>query len=533
MLIAISVAAAAFQFTASTYNVAITSATDGRVYLYARNNASQVGTISFSAQTEELYGRFETATTPIAAGETKGTYFIIGTGGQCLRGTRQVPVDAQLCVGGRCTVETLEISVRLRPGVECTSITDLGLEEGSTDTTNYACYSNGCFPIKSDLYFETGYDPAYREISILGPEETNMYVSSPKEVTLTIVNRGAAGTFDVLVVGDKGRINAIASPGYVSLDRNEQATVTVDATSGVSTGKYCVGVDAVHNGIVLAEKEVCFNVYDRLSARIQLPAKIYADRCAAKTIDAVIQNTGTIADTYLIAAGPYAKVSPASVALAPEGTARVQITVDAEAFALGETPLTVTAKGTEQDAFSNSVAEGSGTAMVQVVSCRQAGLAVGEVGTSQSINGSLVKFVAVVENPDAVPLEGVKATIRGLPNGWKVLQQEPDGITIPPESVANLTLWVSPASGETVDGTLEVKAGQDVVYQKPVRINGSTGEVGLAGFFVVALSQNLLFISVLVLAALLVIVLSARKKQEAELRQAKLNVIKEEVARPA
>ncbi len=528
--------AQAFSLSTSSPNVGITSCTEGKAFVYAANPFTNDGTLSFTGSFGELSGYFESPSQLVPGGATRGT-FVHFSSPQCFQGTQDATVFAQLCVNGECGVEQITIRVTVSPCSDCPG----GIQTSTAPVDYYIpsapSSTDGTMPLASGIYFSTQFDPSYYEINIYGKDEVDLRQGDDATVELSIVNEGAAGTFDLNLIGDTGRLEARVNSDYVSLARGEARTVTIDVQPATVTGKYCIALQATRQGgVVVQEKFVCFNVYDKLGATIKLPATISATRCDSVQFQAVLQNVGSAQDTYHLQAYPFAQVSFPYITLVPSETGYATVKVDANALALGRNQITIYAEGEARDALNGETSKGQGTVDILVSDCVPKATQIAapsqttQVSTTQNPNGTNVKFVAQVFNDGNETLEAVTANIIGLPEGWEVTPQEPNGISVAPNETKNLTLFIKPASQDTAEGLLEVRSGAEKLFSKTVKVDGKTGDVSLVGFFVLALSDNLLFISVLILAALAVVVMGARKKYQTQVEAAKLDKVKKSIS---
>ncbi|MFQ5405926.1 MAG: hypothetical protein ACE5DI_02090 [Candidatus Micrarchaeia archaeon] len=532
--------ASAFSVETSTHNLGITSCSDGKAYVYVKNQFTKDATLSFSGSFGELQGHFDASSQTIPAGTTRGTFVHVGSS-QCFRGTQDITVYAQLCVDDECRVENADIRVFVAPCADCGGNYYTANATESYYTPAKPRLPDGAQRLESSIYFSTQFDQSYYQVDVFGKGELNLRVGDDARVDLAIVNRGAAGTFDLRLIGDVGEVEAYLYDDYISLARGGEKTVVIDVSPRTATGKYCLALQALHLGILVQEKYVCFNVYDKLSATVVVPTTLSAKRCVPLSYSTVIQNTGSASDTYhFTVKGARAVVSEPYITLAPSERGEITIEVDSNALALGRNAVELKIEGENLDALTGQTVKGRGTTSVLAKECPpitepavKPKPQISGVESSQEANGTLIKVTVKIANEGNTPTNGVKADVLGLPEDWSVTPQEPDGVTIPSNSTKNVTLWVQAASPQEVEGTLVVSAEGKTLFEKPIKVNGATGSFGIVGFFVLALSQNLLFISVLILFALLVIVLAARKKHQADIEEAKLEKVKQSISEEA
>ncbi len=517
-------------------------------YYWFVNTGDETAFVSFSAEVGDLNGLFDAPFVVVEPGAAKGTYLQL-TAPDCMRGAQTIYVNALACnaEGDDCNEYSTYLTVNVNPAFECGVFVNGSYEppqyyeptpayccttpdcasEQCVAESGYCCdYSATVYTGGSQKYstitYSRFYDPTELDVSFHGDQScAQAYTGDWVRSEITLVNRGAASTFDLRLIGDKEKLNAVLGSSYLSLSRNGAQDVFVDfQPSRVQGGRYWVTLQVMTGGVVVGERDFCVDVVDRFEARVLLPQSVEFDACSNGLIHGEVQNMGTAADSYAIVAGvDYALVTPSEVYLEPGEKASFEISVDSAALPQGSSLIPVAAVNSR----SESPIVGEGAVTILKIPCSQAG----EVDVSSSEEDGFFEVVVRVTNDFDVPLENVTVDLLNLPNDWEVIGET--GVTIAPNSVMDLRLWVKPSTDEEANPVAVVKSNGEVIATKELpAIRGGAG--GLTGLVTYALSQNALLISLLVIASLLIIVMSGRKGDANEgARQEKLEDIKQSV----
>jgi len=520
-----------------------------QVYYWVVNTDYQPAYASFTADLGDLNGYFGSPFVTIDRDGAKGTYFYVSAP-DCMRGAQTVHVRSRVCdYAGVCKNYYTQLTVDVTPAKSCRVMVNASYEppqyyepmppscapcpECVSDCNSRS--SGGCCNESVTVSMDNGYvqystvtysrfyDPTEFEVRVSGADGCKaMRAGEWARVPLTLKNYGAAGTFDLRLIGDKDKVNAVLSNNYASLVRNGLQEVFVDVQpSRMQGGRYWTTLQMMKDGVVVAEKDVCVDVEDVKEARVFMPSSVKASACDAAVVKGTVQNTGTDSETFSLLTAGFASVTPSEVTLKPGEQAEFSVQLDtgkleSNAFAL-----------LKVGAFDAETGElrGEANASVFVESCAAAG----GINASAQQEADFVKLVVEIDNPQPKALENVTVEVLNLPQGWQVLSE--GGFSVQPNAKRNATVWIRPSSGDEASPLVVVKSNGQIVATKELpKIRGNAG--GLTGMVTTALSQNALLIALLVFVALLVIVLSGRRKSVAASpteRQEKLADLKESV----
>ncbi|MFA4945959.1 MAG: hypothetical protein WC607_00240 [Candidatus Micrarchaeia archaeon] len=485
------------------------------VYYWTTNPLDEEAFISFSADTGELNGVFDSPFGYLESGEAKGVYLTL-TSPDCLHGAETVYVTAQLCTAsGACSTESRRLVVEVTPSDDCTiwvngsyspqqyyypSPAICGVP-GECD--EYGAIYDYAYEQTPSLSFTRFYEPTEVEAVFYG-DSACLSIASGEwgRAELSLFNTGAAGTFELSLIGDTEEAGAVLGQDYVSLGRNQLQEVFIDFQPSRTRagGRYWMTLQAIRDGVVATERDVCVDVPDTLEARIVLPAGANVLACGSTEIKGTAANLGTRYDYYSFIVPSYASVTPSKVGVAPGEVAEFSIQIDASKVPSGTAPVFMNVGVINADGAPVAL-RGEGVVALHVQPCSEA------IEASATQEDDYYKVVARVDNALPGPLENVSVEVINLPEGWSVLAES--GFDVPANSQREVTLWVKPGDGEA-RGTLVVKSNGVVVGSSELPVMKASSS-GLTGYVTYALSQNAWFIAFLVLVALLVIVLSGRK----------------------
>jgi hypothetical protein len=149
------------------------------------------------------------------------------------------------------------------------------------------------------------------------------------------------------------------------------------------------------------------------------------------------------------------------------------------------------------------------------------GVPASQAPNATNANYTVATLAETVSNTGNDTLQGVTATIEGLPAGFTVTQKEPSGVDIAPGQAANLTLYAQVPEGATANGLLVVRDSSGrIISQRPVTLSAVSAQgVGITGFFAKAISANLVIIGIMLLVALAIVLMYARKQNAAQATQ--------------
>ncbi|MBI5228961.1 hypothetical protein HY991_02535 [Candidatus Micrarchaeota archaeon] len=492
------ISATELRISASTVDL---SCGEGKVFVWASGNKP----VALSASSSSLNGYFENSYSPEG---NLGTYFHFSAP-DCFKGEENIRVKADFCDPSGCETRYVQLKVFVSPCKACDSYIE-GLPRRPALTLGED--SN---VISSNILSYASFDPTVYAVELTGPSKCmKVYPREHLRLKYQITNRGAAGTFELSLLGDKQELKAEVSPDYVSLQRNEAKDIFVDVRpSPLGRGKLSLTIQVVHNFVGVEEKDVCINVVDYYSAKVILPTLTPARDCETSlVVKGKIRNEGTTEDDYRLSGSPFAEF-PEVVSVGSGEEAGFEIILpDLSKLKLGPNALYVRAESPH--------VFGEGSTTVILSKCLQP-----EVSTIQEQNNSVVRIVVQVKNLQDIPLEYVTANITGIPSQWEITKE--DSITVPPHSEKNLTILVKQTTNEEAKPVVTVKSGEKTLKTIELpKISAKDG--GLTGFLIMALSQNLTNIIIIILTAIIVLLLIA--KRDSSERMQHLKKIKEAVS---
>jgi len=502
LLVASFVAGAELKTSADTASV---SCREGKVFVWVNNEASEERLVAFSAQFSGslgLNGFFEDEFLTAPAKGAKGTYLHFRAPDN-MRGAEDVWIRAQIVSRDNTVNEVRQKNLR----VFVTPCKQVGYYINGTAKGPFyeePRETGEGTRIKSFLTFTSYFDPTEYDVDFLGATAGKKIAAGDfARFKIALANRGAAGTFDLKLIGDKEAVNAVLSNNYVSLERGgiQEVFVDVQPSKNAGAGRYWLTVQAIRNFVVLAEKDVYVDVEDKFDAELILPQSIKTSACSSTAVTARIKNTGSREDSFVLEASEFALLAPTELSIPAGKEAFFTITIDGSKAGVGARALVVRAESVnspERKAFEKTVS-------VQSSACAGAE----NVLVNKNEQESEVKLLVDVQNPFDTPLERVTITIVGLPKGWTY--DAPLETTIPANSQKTLAVVIKRASDEGVKNALiEVRSNGRLVAVKEFSIEPRAS--GITGFVTLALSQNTWLIALIILIALLVVVLAGRRR---------------------
>ena len=330
-------------------------------------------------------------------------------------------------------------------------------------------------------------------------------------IDVNIQNQGAPVTLDLALDGFTQQLGAQLQETTVGLDslQNKVVVLSINPQADL-TGRYCLAITASRRGYELERTAVCFDVFDGVTAKISAPNEVSISQCEKNaSYNITIENTGVAPNAFTLQSDqPAAEFSRPVVVLEPSQTATADVLLDTARLPL-DSLVIVSATGDRINEITGKQFSQSVTTKVLVTECMANSM------LNTSANGGLLTLVETVSNPSGTEvLEGVTATIQGLPAGYSVIQKEPAGIAIPPKSSGKLTVFVqAPSDATTANGVLVVKtsAGR-ILYQRPVTVNALATDGGsITGFLTKAATDNPLLAVIVIFGAALIALLLIRK----------------------
>jgi len=470
--------------------------TEGRVFYWLTNTDGVAKTVAFNADLGELNGFFEDDGIILPERGTKGTWLHLSAP-LCFRGVERVVVKAEVCdADGNCVTLEKTLLVAANQPEHCVEYDD-----GFVFVDNFVpagTYGDGSVA-SSTIVYATRFDPTEFEVQVWG--DSYCPKAKPGETArkiFSIINRGAAGTFDLRVVSFQDDVQTLVSPKRISLSRGELEEISVDVQPDwIAPGNVYPVLQVLKNDVVLAEKPVCVSVEEVIQASVRLPQKVSGRQCEEISFQGKIENTGNVADSFEIKLPENAVAEPDFLEVRPGESALFSITIPADSLKKGKNDFLVSAKSLAKNIM------GSASVEINAESCVAPSAGVKAVHQSQEQN--TVEITVAVANEFDAPLENVTASLDGIPSQWSV--ESTTVSSIAPGETANLTLTLKTGGEEASAPILVIKSNGKEVARKPLQSIKPTG--GITGLFT-ALSQNTLLIALLIVAALLVVVLTGR-----------------------
>jgi len=398
---------------------AVITGTQAELRVWAINNADETRFVSFSAYVGELTAFIDEPFAALQPNAAKATFMRFNAP-DCFRGVEDVYLKARSCNadGTSCAERTKTIHVFVTPTEECSYHIN-----GSLGVEAYVAPLVRGRP-SSTLTYVKYFDPTEYDVRVSGAEKCiDFYAGDWKRVPLTLLNRGAAGTFDLRLLGDTDKINAMLGSEYVSLTRNDASDVFIDVQPGRDAGRYWVTLQVLNGVSVITEKDVCINVQDKYEASLLMPKYVRVSDCQGAAIKALAENLGTAGDEYAIMSDPFATPSQETITVQAGERGTFDVIIDASSLKQGTTTLHVGIASIETEKM---VAEA--TTEIEVVSCSAAS----KVEATQTQEAESVRVTVTVVNDLNTSLDNVSASVAGIPSAWKV--QAESGVSVAPQS---------------------------------------------------------------------------------------------------
>ncbi len=509
LVLATSALATGVSVATDYSTIKMTSCTRGTVYAYAENRDGAPATLSISAAYGRLAGSVQTPIQNIPGYQGRGSQVYVYSN-ECFKGSEDVTIYFQVCRDAACQTLSKVVRVNVEPCIGCNSY----IEQYLPPVPNYqpapaTCIGNSCGQaLSSTLYFENAFDPVAERVEIsLDKDKYAVTAGEQGDFDVTIDNQGAPVTLDLGLEGFPQELGAQLQDSVVGLDRGQNKVVVLAINPQADlTGRYCLAITASRRGYELDRKAVCFDVFDGVAAKVSAPQEVSISRCENNASYGItIENAGVAPNAFTLQGDqPAAEFSRPAVVLEPGQTATVDVLLDT-ALLPPDSQVTVNATGDRVNEITGKRFSQSVTTKVLVSECLANSM------LNATANGGLLTLVETVSNPsDTEVLEGVTATIQGLPAGYAVIQKEPAGIAIPPKASGKLTVFVqAPSDAATANGVLVVKtASGRILYQRPVTVNALAGDGGsITGFLTKAAADNPLLAAIAVFGAALIALL--------------------------
>jgi len=331
--------ASALSLQSSQDSVTIRDTTEARVVIWFENEASEAR--AYSVQADAGHSLFVAVDSPygeVAAGATKAITLELSAS-PCLEGSFDVPVTVVLTAeDGSRETGMRTVNVQVFPARYCVS-----LEHGYSNENIY----NG-----RHAYF----DPSQYAVRITSRSEVlKMEPTLFRRVHFSVQNAGAAGTFELKVVGDTPELRPFLSQDNLALQRGEARELYFDVHSkDLAVGHYDLYLQVLHDKQVIAQKHFYFNVVEPQAPVPHAPAVAIPQQDANGSLlrlVATVKNNGgsvlrQVTATVAGVPGEWSVLSPLPVDLAPGETKTLTLYVRQNTDEGAEKPvLVVTSAG--------------------------------------------------------------------------------------------------------------------------------------------------------------------------------------------
>ena len=488
--------ASSLQLYSNSDHVSIRG-TEGKVYFWITNTDGIARTASFSADLGGLNGFFEDDGVIVPERGAKGTWLKFWAP-LCFRGTERIGVKADVCdANGRCEALEKSVLVAANPPERCSIYDDSRVAVDSFVPPR--SYGDGSFAW-STVAYSSRFDPTDFEAEISGSDYCiKIKPGETARRPFTVINRGAASTFELRTVGAENEISSYVSPRAVSLRRGESKEVWIEfLPERVEGGRRYVSLQVSHSGQVLAENPVCVEVDDVFEGQVRLPQKVSGKQCEEISFNAIVENTGTSRDSFAIEIPKSSQSTPEFVQLNAGEKALFAISIPADSLKAGENAFLVTAKSSARGLF------GQAEVKIQVDSCT----ATAPVQSVETRSDNVLDISVSITNAFSETLKNVTAEIEGIPSQWKVESSTVSSIG-PGETATLFVKITQTTSEEALSPVLVIKSEGREIARKPLQ---AIKPSGLTGLFT-SVSQNSLLLALLIIAALVAVVLFSRGKQ--------------------
>ncbi|MEW5954908.1 MAG: hypothetical protein AB1626_00015 [Candidatus Micrarchaeota archaeon] len=338
VMLALAGAASALSLQSSADSVTIRDTTEARVVIWFENQANEARAYAVQADASDaLYVTVDPAFGEVAGRATKAVTLEISAS-PCLEGTFSVPVTVVLTNhnGGQET-GSRTVSVQVAPARYCASY-----EHG---------YSNDNIYNGRHAYF----DPSQYAVRITSRSEVlKMEPTLFRRVHFGVQNAGAAGSFELRLVGDAAELRPFLSQDQVALQRSEAKELYFDVHSkDLALGQYDLYLQVLHDKQVIAQKHFYFNVVQPQAPVPHAAALVVPQQDANGSLlrlVATVTNAGSqaLADVTATVAGIPAGwdvLSPMPVDVAPGETKALTLYVRQNTDEGAEKPILVLTAG--------------------------------------------------------------------------------------------------------------------------------------------------------------------------------------------
>lgn len=509
LMVAFIVSVQAIELRISDDSIYISS-TEGRVFVYVKNTATEVRNLLISADGNQLNAFVDAYQTIVRAGATGGAYVHISAP-DCFRGSEAVQINAQLCSADACETATRKVVVNVEPAKFCPTYIE-GFAPRVQFISGSSCGSSGCFavrtlePRQSSLVSTNSFDATSYNLRITGGDScTELKRGVVGRATLQVFNRGAAGNFEVRAISGS-EVEAFPSKDYLSLQRSDVDGVSVDFKPfrDAFAGRHFITLQLLHLDELIAEKALCVDLFDEFEGTLVAPSAVTAKTSRDVVIQVELSNEGTSVQKYIFSAfnedlQHALTVVPEEFSLKPGAAKLIEVRIDTSDLPAGSYRLKYLASSPD----SESTAE----TMLKVEEDSSAGASALDVDAVQEQKESTVTITATIRNEGTSDLRDLDLEVTGLPSSWKVSAIPP--ISVAAKSEKEVKFDITTGSSEVISPMLEIsRNGKVLASQKLPQISGKTG--GFTGLFTLS-SQDVL-LGLLILAAIALFFIVGRRE---------------------
>ncbi|MFH1199872.1 MAG: NEW3 domain-containing protein, partial [Candidatus Micrarchaeota archaeon] len=383
--------------------------------------------------------------------------------------------------------------------------------QGDNYVPEVSCSPSGCTTSHprpaSQIVKTASFEPIGYDLRLSGGDSCISFLRGETgSAEMMLRNRGAAGSFDVRVVGPDTQLMAYASRDYVSLARggSEGLKAYFRAEPEAEEGRHFATIQFIHGADVVAEKDLCVQIKDRHEAKVTAPRSAQVNPERATSLQFEVENLGTSRESFavsLLGVPGGVEISPQGFSLEPGETKAVDVIFSPGALKA----QTSTLEFLVDSDYSH------GRASVEITRAEQVpypGIFAGN--TTES--GGAFTFEVIVKNGQPFDIDNVSFEVQGLPAGWE--STVPSTTDIPAGKQARVPVVIRPGSdAQAASLVLVVKQnGREIGRQKLPIVTGAAS--GISGFLTLGTASGMWLIILILLLAVIVILMAARIRKD-------------------
>ncbi|MFH0971460.1 MAG: hypothetical protein V1835_02730 [Candidatus Micrarchaeota archaeon] len=509
ILLAFVISVNAIELKASEDTIYISS-TEGKVFVYVKNTATDDRNLYLSADGRELNAYIEPYEDIVHAGATGGAYVHV-VAPDCFRGSEAIQIYAQLCSDTACDSTSRKIVVNVEPARQCANYID-GYASSVQFVSGTSCGATGCYqtqsiePKRSKLVNAAYFDPTSYDVRVTGGDScVDLKRGGIARVKLSLSNRGAAGNFDMRVISGS-EVNAFPSKDYVSLQRSNAEDVYIDIKpdQDAAAGSHYATLQVLHLDEMVAQKDVCIDLQDESRSTLIVPDTVNARTSRGSTVQIEVSNDGTKQENYEVSVYSDVReamaIIPEAFVLKPGAKRYVDIEIDTSKLSKGNYKMHFVITTEEDELVADSLLK-----VVEDAAMQGSSVA---VEAQQSQKDNALEVTGVIKNDGDTDLTDLDVEVQGLPEGWKVSDIDP--ITVKANSEKQVKFEITMTSQEDASPKMVVKKGGYVLgVQSLPKISGKAG--GFTGLF--ALNSQNVILGIVVLGVILLFFMVGRRDE--------------------